>query len=78
MDKSETVSNIQKYKFIHFVRIGFTPKTTIWSCRNNKSGAELALVKWYAPWRQYCFMPSADIVFSKGCIEDILHFMDWL
>lgn len=34
-----------RYKYIHFIKIAEKPKTSIWSCRNNKSGTELGQAK---------------------------------
>jgi hypothetical protein len=66
------------YKYIHFVLIGSKTKTKIWECRNNRSKEALGTVKWYAPWRQYCFMPTdyALVVFNSGCLDDIKDFLD--
>lgn len=67
-----------RYEYIHFVVIEEKPKTTVWSCRNNNSGGELGRVKWFGPWRQYCFFPvgNATTVFNRGCLEDIIHFIN--
>ena len=65
-----------EYKYIHFVKIEDKPKTSIYSCRNNKSNDELGIIKWYPGWRQYCFMPIGECVFSVGCLEDINNFIN--
>ena len=69
-----------KFKFIHFVKVEDKPKTSVWSCRNNRSGDELGIVKWYPGWRQYCFFPAIyeETVYSAGCFEDIKTFMGQL
>lgn len=68
------------YKFIHFVEIEKKAKTSVWSCRNNRSNEELGTVYWYGAWRQYCFSPNIqmNIVYSKGCMDDIGHFISRL
>ena len=66
-----------KYKFIHFTLIGQTEKTGTWACRAN-SGGSLGLVKWYGPWRQYCFFSAAACVFNNGCLADIQDFIGQL
>jgi len=64
------------YKYIHFVLIGAKTKTKIWECRNNKEHYALGEVKWYAPWRQYCFLPVDGLtVFNAGCLSDIVDFL---
>jgi hypothetical protein len=69
-----------KYKYIHFEEIPLPRKTSTWSIRNNKSGSLLGVIKWYGPWRQYCFFPSSygEVVFNKGCLEDINDFITQL
>lgn len=46
-------------------------KTKTVDIQNKSSGVILGTIKWYPGWRQYCFLPAADCVFSKGCLEDI-------
>ncbi len=68
-----------KYKYIHFGKIDLPgKKTSIWECFNNKSDYHLGTVKWYGSWRQYCFFPSSNTVFNKGCMEDINDFITQL
>lgn len=64
------------YQYIKFVEVEKKPKTSVWSCRNRSDGYELGEVKWHGPWRQYCYFPSGPAVYSKGCLEDIAHFME--
>jgi len=67
----------QHYKYIHFCLIGDTKKTLIWECRNNISLDALGSVKWYGPWRQYCFFPNeeAPVVFNGGCLADVTEYL---
>lgn len=64
-----------KYKYISFFLIEQKPKTNVYECRNNKSGVALGIVKWNPQWRQYCYFPSCQAVYSKGCLEDINSFI---
>lgn len=66
-----------EFQYIHFVKVAEKPKTSVWSCRNNRSNVELGYVKWYGPWRQYCFMPNAAelTVFNVACLQDIQDFI---
>ena len=70
------------YEYIHFeklIDLSSTPKkTSTWLCKNNKSDDALGLVKWYGPWRQYCFYPESQTIFNKGCMLDIVSFIDQL
>ena len=64
-----------EYQFINFKVIEEKPKTKVWSCINNKSQNELGIIKWYPGWRQYCYFPTVQAVYSKGCLSDIMDFI---
>lgn len=67
------------FKYINFAEVMTTKdskrKTAIYECRNNRSGDVLGWVKWYGPWRQYCFFTRNGMVFNTGCLEDIQTFI---
>ena len=44
----------------------------------SKRGDLLGQIRWWASWRQYCFFPLAQRVFSKGCLNDICSFIEEL
>lgn len=46
-------------------------KTHDYSVINRTSGETIGTIKWYGPWRQYCFFPAAGSVWSSGCLADI-------
>ena len=66
-----------EYKYIYFHETEKKTKTSVYACRSFR-GVDLGTVKWYAPWRQYCFFPSEDTIFNAGCMGDVLHFIDQL
>jgi hypothetical protein len=69
------------YRYIYFVQIyslSKKRKTMQWDCRGWHSDQSLGQVKWYGPWRQYCFFPGADTVFNVGCMNDICNFIGQL
>ena len=65
-------------EYIHFVKKADKPKTSVWSCRNNRSGDELGEIKWYPAWRQYCYFPACPAVYSVDCLEEINNFIQRL
>jgi len=66
-----------RYQHINFIEIESKAKTSVWSCRNNRSNIELGQVQWYGPWRQYCFYTYGhDVVFNAGCLKDIQNFLN--
>jgi len=61
--------------YIEFTELLTTRKTELWEVRAKRSsvflGVILGYIKWYGPWRQYCFHPSHETVFSSGCQDEI-------
>lgn len=66
-------NRIGKYLWAHRSDIQ-GQKTCTWTI-TGRSGGVLGLVKWYSPWRQYCFYPNALTTFSTGCLEDLKDFL---
>ncbi|MBE3049608.1 hypothetical protein IMZ48_45365 [Candidatus Bathyarchaeota archaeon] len=38
-------------------------------------GGLLGWVRWYGPWRCWCFLPCEGTVWSADCLEDIVRFI---
>ena len=71
------------FQFIRFSKLAPKPGTStdIWACVNKHHVAQIGIVKWYAPWRQYCFFLNEErslacygVVLSAGCMENIAEF----
>lgn len=58
---------------LSFVQREFTGKTYTWQVW--RPGVTLGLVKWYAPWRRYCFMPSSATIFDASCLTEVIEFI---
>ena len=58
-------------QFLVFSKVKDTGKTEGWDVLSKRSNAILGYISWYAPWRQYCFSPSARTVFNAACLKDI-------
>ena len=65
-------------EYIEFELIAKKPKTEHYSVRNKKSSDILGWIKWYGPWRQYCFFPLHSMVFNIGCMRHIIDFIQKL
>lgn len=65
-----------KYKYIHFVKVERKAKTSVWECRNNRSGSVLGIVKWYSQWREYCYFPYECSLYNDSCLNDIANFLN--
>lgn len=68
------------YEFISISWSGSSPsgKTSIFSVTNNRSGDELGIIKWHGPWRQYVFFAAPSTLYSRGCLRDIIDFIESL
>lgn len=62
-------------EFIEFKLIDERPKTSIYSVLNIKSCINLGIIKWYGPWRQYCFFPTKETIFNIDCMQYIIDFI---
>lgn len=52
-------------------------KTQVFVVRPKHSVVPLGQVRWYAPWRRYCFTP-VEGTFDAACLRDIATFCEWL
>jgi hypothetical protein len=67
-----------QFQYIHFVQLETRGKTSVWSCRNTHHGEELGIIKWWGAWRQYCYFPTVEAIYSAGCLQDIQEFIKLL
>jgi penicillin-binding protein-related factor A (putative recombinase) len=65
-------------KYIDFELVEQKPKTSVYVIRNIHSQMIIGYIKWYAQWRQYCFFPLENAVYSVGCLKDIIDFVEQL
>ena len=65
-------------KYFNSVWYESKPKTGIWLLYSKSSTYGLGFIKWYAPWRQYCFFPIEDTIWSKGCLEEVNQYITQL
>lgn len=67
-----------QFQHIHFDDVSHLyprRKTSVYECWNNLGDTLLGVVKWYFPWRQYCFYPEGDTILAKSCLVDISYFV---
>lgn len=59
------------------IDIGPAPgQTTIrWDIRNRLFDSHLGMIHWFPRWRQYCFWPTEDSVFSADYLDAIQQFL---
>jgi hypothetical protein len=63
--------------WLDFVMVEQLPKTKIYLVVSKCSGDALGKVRWYPPWRHYCFFPtlSFETVHSDRCLLSISKFV---
>lgn len=64
--------------YIEFELIEQKPKTMVFSVNNKKSEINLGTIKWFSSWRQYCFFPIEETIFSQGCMKEIQDYIQKL
>ncbi len=70
---------MKDYKYLSFIETKSKPKTKVYAVKSKSFGDLLGYVKWYAPWRKYCYFISyAGLVFDAGCLADIQDFINTL
>jgi len=53
-------------------------KTRFFKVLAVRDGHNLGAVYWHPRWRQYCFFPDLDTVWSSGCLREVEAFIDGL
>jgi hypothetical protein len=66
----------KEVSYLNFVEIDIskrkpTPKTLLVLVNSARTGDPLGEIKWYGPWRQYCFFPLENTIFNNGCLDEI-------
>jgi len=70
-----------EYKHIYFEDESYlfpNRKTAVWCCFNKNGYYSIAAIAWSKQWKQYCFLPEDDMVFSISCMGDIIDFIKQL
>jgi hypothetical protein len=62
-------------QYITFKKTDELPKTSVWKVVNVSKRTWLGEIRWYGPWRQYCFFPDMETLFSRGCMAQINQFI---
>ena len=58
-------------KYMYAKVIDQKPKSVVIGVYSQSSNVLLGKVKWYGPWRQYCFYPEPDTIFNTECLGEI-------
>ena len=55
-------------QFKHITITAETSSPHRWSIRSNSDDFLLGWIRWYAPWRRWCFLPCEGTVWSNDCL----------
>lgn len=62
-------------KWIKFEIVKDTGLTKIWEVTTRKETIPLGHIRWYSPWRKYCFFPLGGTVYAASCLGSISEFI---
>lgn len=63
-------------KWIEFILSYKGEKTSVWFVSNAETKEKIGYVKWYGPWRKYCYFPIDQTVYEQDCLRDIANFIE--
>jgi hypothetical protein len=67
---------VAESKWVEFIEMRRTGKTTVWDIVTKDGGVVLGSVKWFGRWRKYSFFPKPDTIYEATCLRDIVAFLD--
>jgi hypothetical protein len=71
-----TMGEYETSKYLCFEELESKTKTKQFAVRNKTQSFILGYVKWYGPWRRYCFfIDKSGLVFDAECLADIQDFL---
>lgn len=50
-------------------------KTPIYNIINNNN-LKIGQIRWYGPWRKFCFYPDSDTIWDNNCLQDVLNIIN--
>lgn len=57
------------------IEIKCTGKTKTFMVFSRVNNAHLGYVRWYSPWRRYCFFPADSTIFDGACLDQMCQFI---
>lgn len=65
-------------KYVEFLLVGRKPKTNVYNVVSKSDQALLGTIYWEAGWRQYVFDPWRKTIWSRGCLKQVIEFIQEL
>lgn len=50
-------------------------KTQMWKVMSTSQQAQLGIVRWWGPWRQYTFIPDPFSIWNVDCLREVVRFI---
>lgn len=68
---------MKKYKYITIKQLDGEVFSghAVYRIFNNRNDAQLGILSFYKPWKQYVFSSKEDCVFNESCLLDVLDFI---
>ena len=68
----------KKYKFINILQVNeeVFEKKPVYRIFNNKSKAQIGMLSFYKPWKEYVFSAKENCIYNNGCLRDVLDFIE--
>jgi len=65
-------------EFINIIEQAPSEKTKRFLIQSKNGNATLGYIRWYAPWRKYCYYSIAGGIFDVACMLEIVSFINKL
>ncbi len=65
------IPNESEYVLFEYVGTSDSGKTVIYNVLEKRYSSILGQIRWFAPWRQYCFYPKTSSVYDHSCLTAI-------
>ncbi len=52
--------------------------TKVYHIFNINTGDFLGKIRWHSTWRQYCFYPDEETHWARGCMQEVMDFIEHL
>jgi hypothetical protein len=69
---------MKRYRYIHIKQVEgelFEGKP-VYRIFNNRSKAQIGILSFYKPWKEYVFSSQPECVFNNTCLLDVLDFIE--
>ena len=75
--KAPDIAAVARYNFMHIKHAGeMFEGHPVYRIYNNKNKAQLGIISWYRPWKEYVFSSIPECVFNNSCLRDVLDFIE--